>query len=212
MTVDVQSAVSAIGVATPAPWWGVPVVAGIFLLVGAVLGFVFNRANDKRKAAHERDEALAQETLDLAAQFLELGNRFAKLGRKSVSQPIDDFLPTLVEETTKLMDEHGLLFTRFRLVMPKSLDPLLRRYAGLTVALVVPPFDHDSMWMRLDLHSEVQGKFINALREIRGLSGLDHPDYKGAQTRVEAFADRMTDELAQHIDASEISVNRDETQ
>jgi hypothetical protein len=32
------------------PWWGVPVIAGGFLVLGAVLGFVFNRINEDRKA------------------------------------------------------------------------------------------------------------------------------------------------------------------
>ncbi|WP_148059134.1 hypothetical protein [Rathayibacter sp. PhB127] len=36
-----------------APWWGVPVVAGSFLILGAILGFVFNRVNESAKARRE---------------------------------------------------------------------------------------------------------------------------------------------------------------
>ena len=36
-----------------APWWGVPVVAGTFLIVGAVVGFLFNWLTDSRRAKRE---------------------------------------------------------------------------------------------------------------------------------------------------------------
>ena len=192
--------------AVPAPWWGVPGVAGVFLLAGAVLGFVFNRANDKRRAARELQDSLNRETLDLAVEFLALSNRFTKLGQRSMSVPMETFLPQLVDQTSTMIEEHGVLFTKFRLVMPSSLDPLVRKYAASTVALVIPPFDPDSMRMRLDYQSESQGKFINALRELRGLADLKAPIYEGAQARVEAFADRATAELAKHITDSGIEI------
>lgn len=36
-----------------APWWGVPVVAGAFLLLGAILGFLFNWFLEGRKQKRE---------------------------------------------------------------------------------------------------------------------------------------------------------------
>jgi len=44
--------VELVGQAGP-PWWGVPVLAGIFLLLGGFLGFLFNRINEDRKAKRE---------------------------------------------------------------------------------------------------------------------------------------------------------------
>ncbi|CAN7151616.1 hypothetical protein LJR044_002483 [Microbacterium foliorum] len=42
--------------AAAAPWWGVPVVAGSFLLIGAALGFLFNWLLENRKQS--RAEAI----------------------------------------------------------------------------------------------------------------------------------------------------------
>lgn len=36
-----------------APWWGVPVIAGIFLLSGALIAFLSTAASDRRKLARE---------------------------------------------------------------------------------------------------------------------------------------------------------------
>lgn len=45
-----------------APWWGVPTVAGLFLIIGGVLSFLSTNLSDKRKALQaEESTKRAQE-------------------------------------------------------------------------------------------------------------------------------------------------------
>lgn len=47
--------------ASTAPWWGVPVIAGVFLLLGASLTFIYNTASERRRQSREdRAEARKQ--------------------------------------------------------------------------------------------------------------------------------------------------------
>lgn len=64
-------------VAAPAaPWWGVPVVAGCFLIVGAVLGFFFNRLQDKHRADREKLQRWDQNVLGHTSRVVLLAERF----------------------------------------------------------------------------------------------------------------------------------------
>ncbi|WIE74487.1 hypothetical protein [Curtobacterium sp. MCSS17_007] len=62
--------------APTAPWWGVPVVAGCFLIVGAILGFLFNRLQDKHRAKREKLERWDQNVLDHTSRVVLLAERF----------------------------------------------------------------------------------------------------------------------------------------
>lgn len=61
--------------AATAPWWGVPVVAGSFLIVGALLGFWFNRLQDERKAKRDRAYQWDQKLLERASGAITLLRR-----------------------------------------------------------------------------------------------------------------------------------------
>jgi hypothetical protein len=64
--------------AMPAPWRGVPVVAGGFLLLGGVLGFFFNRLQDNRKAKREDRQRWDERIIDLSASVLDSADRQAR--------------------------------------------------------------------------------------------------------------------------------------
>lgn len=117
-----------------------PLITGLFVLVAVLVTFLLTRSNDARKASRERDDALARETMDIAAEFIALGQRFHKIGQQSLSTPMDTLLPAIMNETSAMIDEHRVLFTRLRLVMPKHLDSLIRQYAASTVALLKATF------------------------------------------------------------------------
>lgn len=59
-----------------APWWGVPVIAGGFLILGAVLGFFFNQLQDKRRAERERIQQWDKNLLDHASSAISLARQF----------------------------------------------------------------------------------------------------------------------------------------
>lgn len=59
-----------------APWWGVPVIAGAFLIIGAVLGYVFNRLQDKERARRDRSQQWDQNLLAHASSAISLARQF----------------------------------------------------------------------------------------------------------------------------------------
>lgn len=58
-----------------APWWGVPVIAGGFLVLGAFLAFVFNLIQDNRRAAREKAQRWDQNVLDHTSTVITLTKR-----------------------------------------------------------------------------------------------------------------------------------------
>lgn len=58
-----------------APWWGVPVIAGGFLVLGTVLGYFFNRAQDLRAAKRERLQRWDENVLAHSSSVISLVKR-----------------------------------------------------------------------------------------------------------------------------------------
>ncbi|MGH8953694.1 MAG: hypothetical protein ACRDVF_01640 [Microbacterium sp.] len=58
------------GTTDAAPWWGVPVIAGVFLLLGAVVGYFFNRLQDDRRAKREKLERWDQNLLNYTSTVM----------------------------------------------------------------------------------------------------------------------------------------------
>ncbi|GAA1250152.1 hypothetical protein JOF42_002357 [Microbacterium phyllosphaerae] len=56
--------VHATGPSSSAPWWGAPVIAGSFLVLGAVLAFVFNLTQENRRTKRANVERWDQKILD----------------------------------------------------------------------------------------------------------------------------------------------------
>ena len=53
-----------------APWWGVPVIAGGFLILGAALGFLFNWLIENRKAKAALRTRFVDQTLGFSSKVL----------------------------------------------------------------------------------------------------------------------------------------------
>jgi hypothetical protein len=191
---------------TTAPWWGVPVIAGGFLVVGAFLGFLFTRANDKRREKRLHHEAVAKETMDIAAEYIVFNQKFEMLAQRGLTVSIGEFLPILVDQSGPLIEQHNVFFTRLRLVMPDHLEKDLQAYSAATVFLVTPPFEPDIIRKKLDHQNRTGAAFIAALREVRGLAPLKHHVRAGGQLKKEELADRMTAELIRQLEANGIDI------
>lgn len=61
----------AAGTTESAPWWGVPVVAGGFLLIGALLGHQFSKRQEDRKAERALAERYMDQRLEHCSDLLE---------------------------------------------------------------------------------------------------------------------------------------------
>lgn len=57
-----------------APWWGIPVVAGVFALLGAILTQLSTYLIERSRRQRERSDRWDQDLRDCAARFLVLVN------------------------------------------------------------------------------------------------------------------------------------------
>ena len=73
-----------------APWWGVPVVAGTFLLVGAVVGFFLNRLQESRKYEREREAVRLDLLRSTAAKLLSSVEAAESLGSDYAQRTFPD--------------------------------------------------------------------------------------------------------------------------
>ncbi len=195
-----------VGSGDGAPWWGVPAVAGFFLLLGGYLTFLLNRANEKRRLMTERDNALTDELMEHAAELIALGHRFSALGQKIIVTSLEQFLPELVEQSTDLIRKHSVLYNRFRLAMPRSIQRAVVAYSAACISLTVPPFDKGTMTVRLESHVRAEQELVNALRRLRGLADLEVSEASGSQARKESFADRASAEMVRTLEENGIDI------
>lgn len=198
--------IEVVGGSDGAPWYGDAVVAGSFLLLGAILAFVFNLIQDKRRVKQERINALTEELVELAAEFIALGSKFSTLGEKSLVTPLNEFLSELVEESTDLIGQHSVLFNRARLVMPQSIQEAVQKYSAACISLTFPPFEESSMTPRMNNYVKTERDLVNALRRLRGLTDLVTTGGIDTQEKRIAFADRVTDELIKTMNDNGIEV------
>ncbi|WP_437770618.1 hypothetical protein [Arthrobacter sp. KNU40] len=63
---------------TGAPWWGVPLLAGIFVLIGALAAFLSTRASDRRKSKNEDARRYDEEIKNLGGKFLTNADEYKK--------------------------------------------------------------------------------------------------------------------------------------
>ena len=120
----------------PAPWWGVPVVAGSFLLGGAVLGFLFNRANDKRKAKLEADIRWHELVRTLTAGILAHSPRLydlAKYNYELDGEGFDDSVPIKARANKAVADEKAAMYDKaneIAIIAPASLSKAVFHYVS----------------------------------------------------------------------------------
>ena len=86
--------------ATEAPWWGVPVIAGIFLLLGGLAGYYFNLKSDARRFA--RDDALRSRE-----EALSLDRRKREEERESKTRVLEDVKKLAVRVIEAIRIVHG---------------------------------------------------------------------------------------------------------
>jgi len=175
----IQTALSALVAANPvpAPWWGVPVVAGSFLLGGAILGFLFNRANDKRRAKLEADIRWHELVRTLTAGILAHSPRLSDLARYNYEldgEGFDDSVPIKARANKAVADEKAAMYDKaneIAIIAPASLSKAVFQYVS-HVSLSISP---DTKTAAKGIAGQRESRTI-LMQEVRKYLGLS-PDF-----------------------------------
>lgn len=182
-----------------APWWGVPVVAGIFLLVGGFATFLFTRANEDRKARRERTARRDEDVLEKGAQLLDSAEAIRDIGLLTLRRNIVDSVQLVATKGMPLIDEVKVRARRFSLVMPADFEEDFKNFLGWTLVLLSPPFQQEGQLHALDKQLEYSNALETRLRGLRELGPLSQGE-KGDHSNVIKMAEKTTsilvDELA----------------
>lgn len=100
-----SAAVSSAAPATP-PWWGVPLLSGGFLVVGAVLGFLFNWLIERRKFRQTETVRWKSEIRQLVAEMIALADSTQK--RAGARMGYIDGIRAVAEWALGHLDENAI--------------------------------------------------------------------------------------------------------
>jgi len=92
------------------PWWGDPVIAGGFLLLGAGLGFLFNWFSERRAARAKTKTRWDEELRQIAKSVVGAGTTIADLTSEHIALLAHDE----VEKSSQRWDETGPRLERLR--------------------------------------------------------------------------------------------------
>lgn len=182
-----------------APWWGVPAIAGGFLLLGGFLSFLFARWNESSKHKRERDAQAVKELVELGAQVILAANAVRDIGLIGLRRSVTEFTPIVATKGGPAFDEFSLATARFRLVMPLEMNEAMTEVAKYTLILLVPPFSQPGQEWALGEQSQAIRAFTNALRELQGhrpFGAVDkNPNYVSeASKSLSLLADELLEE------------------
>lgn len=165
-----------VGVVGATPWWGVPVIAGLFLLTGGFLTFLFTRSNDARKAAREQAATWSEDLLDRGARLLDAADTVRSLGLLSLNRTSSQFAQ-LVSTSGKVAAEAIVVSSRrVALVMPPEWQDDLNELVVWTMMIVTPPFQNEGQLFALQKQLEATRTFESRLRKLRRLAPLRRGD------------------------------------
>ncbi|MGK9149455.1 hypothetical protein KXS11_17610 [Plantibacter flavus] len=180
-----------------APWWGVPVVAGSFLLLGGVLTFLFTRWNERAKYERDRNREDTKELVEFGAQLVNAGNAARDLAMLGIGRSAAEFAPMVAKQGVKLMDDYQLAMTRFRLVYPAGMDDVLKEHATKTIAMLIPPYSDAGQEASVHEQRKATSRLVNALRALQGHSPI--PNDLGGESTLVADALQAMDILIEEI-------------
>jgi len=200
---SISPLVEAAASAGAAPWWGVAVVAGSFLLLGGFLTFLFTRSNEDRKADRERRAMWEADVLERGVELLVAGEKMRDLGLMTLPRGATEAANIVAKRGMATVEAVNTAARRFMLVMPNSLEATFKAYMSWTMLLVLPPFQREGQLHALDEQLKANRELVAALRALRNLPPLnggavDHSWIPEAANRsLATLRDEMTREEAE---------------
>lgn len=172
---------------TGAPWWGVPLLAGLFVIIGALVTFISTKASDKRKAKREDKVRIATESTESASKLLEEAGRIEKAVAQQMTLSHVKFQGDYLNEVSALIDDLDSAWTKFELVADKDLLHPGGELFAAAIALSLPDLSEESTSRFRGEYHRKHLALVNALRVINGVEPIER-DIKNPPTRKEALA------------------------
>lgn len=158
---------------TGAPWWGVPLLAGLFVIIGALVAFFSTRASDRRKAENDKETKQLSHTREAAEALLKVGNDLEMLVKeqetKTRARPANEYLDLCMEHVLKLKE----VWAAYELVSVKSTLKPGEGYFAALLLLAMPTADSTKRTALLNAEATRRMDFINSLRTTAGLEKID---------------------------------------
>lgn len=154
------------------PWWGTPVIAGGFLIIGALITFGLNLLGESRRDRRARDAANENAMLETATRLLHVGRLVNNLALRMRHRPADRATALFAKEGYPLVEDFQRHMGTFTLLSPASIDAVFKKYAASTLALHTSLLKRDLVLHLVNHQARAQADFTDALRKRRGLGPL----------------------------------------
>lgn len=158
--------------ATSNSWWVVPVLAGSFVIVGALIAFFSTRASDSRKAKRDREQRIMIETRESGLEFMHAVSAIVSLVKlqrtKSGRKPVEVYLAKLSDAMTDLEEK----WHHFELHAAEDALESGRMLLKATLALMIPAQDAEGTSRDFGTVSRSRHDFVNVLRKASGVKEI----------------------------------------
>lgn len=152
-----------------APWWGVPLMAGIFLLIGALVAFLSTRASDGRKAKRDKAERIMIDTRAVGLEYLDAATRLAEVVKSQESAlqalPSNEYLAAIHDALIDLREK----WRKLELFAQEEALDTGRALFNACIVLMVPGSQVGQTADSLREFEEEKLQFINTLRAASGV-------------------------------------------
>lgn len=191
-----------------APWWGVPAIAGAFLLIGGLLTYLYTQRNDRKKADRAQQEKLNDEVVETALAMIAAGAAVRNLALLMLRRKPSEVALRMAKDAMPLTDDIAATSRRFNITMPPHFKDDFDGYLLSTLVLVSPPFQRPGQELMLNKQSVHERNLVNHLRVLRKIEPLvyEEPANLGSSSAEEMLARGM----AQDAEAERIMDERQE--
>jgi hypothetical protein len=172
---------------TGAPWWGVPLLAGLFVIIGAAVTFFSTMTSDRRKAKREDKVRVATGSTESASSFLEQAARIEKAVAQQLTLSHVKFQGDYLNDIAALLEDLDTAWTKFELVADKELLQPGKDLFAATIAMALPDLSEESTSHFRGEYHRKHLALVNALRAMNGVEPVER-DIPDPPTRAESMA------------------------
>lgn len=174
-----------------------PAVAGLFLVVGGYLTYLYNARNEAKRTARDQRAVWDEDVLDKGAALLAAGDEIHRLGLLMLPRTTAAGLKLLAAEGMPAINELNDNYRRFMLVMPNSIQKPTQDYMSRSLVILVPPFQREGQEHALKRHADAAAEFVSALRSLRRLEPLTRKerDNRSTSSMANAALETMMEEI-----------------